>query len=82
MDYLRIIAVFLSATFKYSIVVFSSAKNRQRVVIVLSLRPGMLDKYLLSCLACENRTGLGCPGAGSIPLIAELPHTRRLEVST
>lgn len=41
------------------------------MVIVFLLRPGMLDKYLLSDKACENRTRLWLPRRGSILLITE-----------
>lgn len=46
-------------------------RSRRKVVIVFLLRLGMLDKYLLSDKACENRTPLWLPRRGSILLITE-----------
>ena len=36
---------YLSVTFNQSVVFFSGMKSRQRVVVVLWLRLGLLDKY-------------------------------------
>lgn len=48
------------------------------MVVVFLLRLGMLDKYLLSDEACENRTRLRLPRRGSILLITEQGFVKSL----
>ena len=53
-------------------------RSRRKVVVVFLLRLGMLDKYLLSDEACENRTRLRLPRRASILLITEQGFVKSL----